>query len=154
MPSWIVEPKSWRASSMTLSSNISKSHLPKVYQYYGCWIVLMCFQSGCVYSVVFKVTFILQVQQAAEGVDIASRETCHFTWLSWIWIMSVQCSEGAVQRKFDCLQYWPYLWSASRGCLIRMILKVHLPCTLICYCTLHESNTFMLPYNLVFSSGI
>jgi hypothetical protein len=34
------------------------------------------------YSVVFEVTFILQVQQAAKGVDIASRETYHFTWLS------------------------------------------------------------------------
>jgi hypothetical protein len=53
------------------------------------------------YSFVFEVAFILQVQQAAEGVDIAPRETCHFTWLSGIRIMSVQCSEGTVQRKFD-----------------------------------------------------
>ena len=52
------------------------------------------------YSAVFEVTFILQVQQAAKGVDIASRETYHFTWLSWIRIMSIKCFEGTVQRKF------------------------------------------------------
>jgi len=39
---------------MTVSSNNSKSHLPKVDQYYGCWIVLMCFQSGCVIQLSLK----------------------------------------------------------------------------------------------------
>lgn len=77
------------------------------------------------YSIVFEVTIIFQMQQAAEGVDLASRETYHFTWLSWIWIMSIKWSEGAIQGKFDRLQLWPHLWSASRHCLICSILKFH-----------------------------